>query len=108
MTPEGPASQSPAESPQTAHIVSIGPVSLDLRPLSAYQQASIDTILSLRAQGWSDRQIASHLNESGCLTPRGRKWLPQSVFSARNKYWKRLERIGEKYSGFYGVEVFLL
>ena len=96
VTAEGPAPQSPAESPQTAHIVSIGPVSLDLRPLSAYQQASIDTILSLRAQGWSDRQIANHLNESGYLTPRGRKWLAQSVFSVRNKYRKRLERFGEK------------
>ena len=97
MTLEGPTPQNPPDSPQEAHIVSIGPVSLDLRPLSAYQQASIDTILSLRSQGWSDRQIAKHLNESGFLTPKGHKWLPQSVFSVRNKYRKRLERFGEKY-----------
>ncbi|MFM6979327.1 MAG: recombinase family protein [Methylophilaceae bacterium] len=52
------------------------------------------TIHSLRSQSWSDRQIANYFNETGYLTPRGHRWLPQSVFSIRKKYEKRLERIG--------------
>ena len=76
-------------------VVSSGPVILDIRPLSAYQQELIDSVLSLRSQGWNDRQIANHFNETGYLTPRGCKWVPQSVFSMRKKYQKRLVRIGE-------------
>ena len=77
----GPASQkSPRESAMSL-IVSSGPVTLDIRPLSEYQQELISTVLSLRFQGWTDRQIANHFNEIGYLTPRGHRWFPQSVFS---------------------------
>ena len=80
-----------------ALVVSSGPVTLDIRPLSDYQQTLIDVILSLESSGWSDRQIANHFNETGYLKPRGCRWLPQSVFSVRKKYEKRLERLGGKY-----------
>jgi len=70
-------------------------VTLDIRPLSAYQQTLIDVILLLRSQGWTDRQIANHFNETGYLTPRGCSWLPQNVFSMRKKWERRLERVGE-------------
>jgi hypothetical protein len=46
-------------------VVSSGPVTLDIRPLSAYQQELISTVLSLRSQGWNDSQIANHFNETG-------------------------------------------
>ena len=75
-------------------VVSSGPVTLDIRPLSEYQKTLIDTVLSLRSQGWNDRQIANLFNETGYLTPRGCKWVPQSVFSMRKKYAKRLARLG--------------
>ena len=91
----GPASQSSPREPTMSLVVSSGPVTLDIRPLSAYQQELISTVLSLRSQGWTDRQIANHFNETGYLTPRGHKWFPQSVFSMRKKYQIRLERIGE-------------
>ena len=58
----GPAAQSPGRESPKVLCVSSGPVTLDIRPLSAYQQQLIDTILSLRAHGWSDRQIAIHFN----------------------------------------------
>ena len=90
----GPAPQSPGRESPMVLCVSSGPVRLDIRPLSVYQQKLIDMILSLRSQGWSDRQIANHFNETGYLTPRGCRWLPQSVFSVRKKYQKRLERLG--------------
>ncbi len=90
----GPASQSSPREPAKGYCVSSGPVTLDIRPLSAYQQELISTVLSLRSQGWNDRQIANHFNETGYLTPRGCKWVPQSVFSIRKKYQKRLERLG--------------
>ena len=78
-------------------VVSSGPVTLDIRPLSEYQQELISTVLSLRSQGWNDRQIAKHFNETGYLTPRGHRWFPQSVFSMRKKHQIRLERIGGEY-----------
>jgi hypothetical protein len=90
----GPASQSSFREPAMSLIVSSGPVTLDIRPLSEYQKTLIDTVLSLRSQGWNDRQIANHFNETGYLTPRGCKWVPQSVFSMRKKYAKRLARLG--------------
>jgi len=91
----GPAAQSPGREPAKGLIVSGGPVTLDIRPLSAYQQELISTVLSLRSRGWTDRQIAKHFNETGYLTPRGCRWVPQSVSSVRKKYERRLERIGE-------------
>lgn len=75
-------------------VVSSGPVTLDIRPLSPYQQQLIAAITSLKSQSWSDRQIATHFNDTGYLTPRGRRWLPQSVFSMRKKYMRRVERFG--------------
>ena len=75
-------------------VVSSGPVTLDIRPLSEYQQQLISTVLLLRTRGWTDRQIANHFNETGYLTPRGHRWIPQSVFSVRKKYLIRLERLG--------------
>ncbi len=75
--------------------VSSGPVTLDIRPMSSYQQVLIDLILSLRSRGWSDRQIANHFNETGYLTHRGCRWFPQSVFSMRKKCEMRMVRLGD-------------
>jgi hypothetical protein len=75
-------------------VVSRGPVTLDIRPLSDYQQTLIDTVLSLRSLGWNDSQIAKHFNETGYFTPRGCRCLAQSVFSMRKNYQIRLARIG--------------
>ena len=92
---KGPLLQrSSTESPKTLTISS-KPLVLDIRPLSDYQQTLIDTILRLRSEGWLDRQIANHFNAIGSLTPRGHRWLPQSVYSMRKKYERRLARIGE-------------
>jgi hypothetical protein len=90
----GPAAQGPGREPATGLSVSSGPVTLDIRPLSAYQQELMSTVLSLRSRGWGDRQIANHFNETGYLTPRGCKWVPQSVFSMRKKYEWRSDRLG--------------
>jgi hypothetical protein len=61
------------------------------------QNTGLYTVLSLRTQGWTDRQIANHFNETGYLTPRGCRWLPQSVFSVRKKYERRLERLDDEW-----------
>ena len=70
-----------------------GLVVLDIRPLSAYQQQLVDTVLRLRSLGWSDRQIANHLNDAGTLTPRGRQWIAESVTSVRIKSLARSARL---------------
>ena len=83
---KGSLSPRSSDHPQKSLSVCIGPVVLSVRPLSEYQHDLIDTISHLRLTGWSDSQIAHHLNESGKLTPRGFRWVPQSVFSIRRKY----------------------
>jgi hypothetical protein len=75
-------------------IVSCGPVNLDIRPLSPYRKQLLDAIDALRIKSWSDRQIADHFNLMGWLTPRGHRWLPQSVFSMRKKRAMALAVIG--------------
>jgi len=90
----GPAAQRSPREPVKGLVVSSGAVTLDIRPLSDYQKLLIRSILTLRSRGWNDRQIANHFNETGYLTPRGCRWVPQSVFSIRKKYRIRLERLG--------------
>jgi hypothetical protein len=69
-------------------------VNLDIRPLSPYRKQLLDAIDDLRIKSWSDRQIADHFNLIGLLTPRGHRWLPQSVFSMRKKREMALAKNG--------------
>jgi len=92
VTPVGSHPQTPCKDRLTSYIVRIGPVPLDIQPLSDYQQSLIDTILSLKSKGWTDSQIANHFNLTGFLTPRGHQFIPQSIFSIRKKYAIRLQR----------------
>ena len=81
-----PGGTSPAEvhdNPAKSLIVSSGPVTVCLRPLSASRQHLIDTIPLQQAEGWADRHIANHVNETGYLPPVG-------VFFTRNGYAPRL------------------
>ena len=71
-------------------IISFVPATPYIRPLRNYQLDLTVVILSLRPRGWTDRQITNHFNETGYLTPRGCRCIPQSVFSMRNKSEKRL------------------
>ncbi len=64
-------------------LVTIGPLTLSVRPLSPYQQTLIDTIFHLRFTGWNDSQIANHFNDAGYLTPRGHQLGPSKcIFDA--------------------------
>jgi hypothetical protein len=53
---------------------------LDIQPLSAFQQQPIDTVLSVEFRGSLDRQIANHVNETGYIMLRKRKWIPEIYF----------------------------
>ena len=81
--------------PENTPCVRVGPLTFNVRPLSQYQESLIATILRLRSEGWLDHHIAKYFNDSGYLTPRGHRWIPQGVFSMRSKYQIRLGRIGE-------------
>jgi hypothetical protein len=62
----------------------------------AYSQESqdlYDRIMELRAEGLGYRRIAKRLNNEGVKTPRGKLWLPQSVFSLIKKRRIRDERL---------------
>jgi DNA invertase Pin-like site-specific DNA recombinase len=39
----------------------------------------VDQITAHRAQGWTLRRIASHLDATGVPTPKGRRWHPETV-----------------------------
>ena len=96
VTPIGCLPLTPHQNQQSLYIVRVGPVPLDIRPLSDYQQSLIDSILSLKSSGWTDSQIANHFNLTGLLTPRGHQFIPQSIFSIRKKYAIRLQRLSGK------------
>ena len=69
----GPAQQSPGKESPEVLIVSSGPITLDIRPLSDYQKMIVSSLFKLRFRGWNDRQIANHCTEISYLTPRGRR-----------------------------------
>ena len=71
MRQEGPLSQRFARSLLNIPCVHIGPVTLDVHPLSRYQESLITTILRLRSEGWLDHHGAKYFNELGHLIPRG-------------------------------------
>jgi len=87
-------SQNPCKARQSAAVWTSRLLTLAIPPLSAYQQQLIDAIERLRNSGWTDRQIAKYFNDRSMMTPRGKQWIAQSVFSMRMKYERRLARVG--------------
>ena len=73
-----------------------GPQILTAKPLNPYHRQLLTTIEQLKVDQWSDRQIAKYFNERAMLTPRGSKWVAQSVSSMRMKFQKRSARISGK------------
>ena len=57
----------------------------------------VKTIDQLYSKGLRDTQIASYLNSKNFLTPRGKTFLPQHVFSIRKKNVKHLNPVTETY-----------
>ena len=57
----------------------------------------VKTIDQLYSKGLRDAQIASYLNSKNFLTPRGKIFLPQHVFSIRKKCSKHLNPVSETY-----------
>jgi hypothetical protein len=52
---------------------------------SEHQQYLYDTILKFRDQGWSYIKISQWFNDNNILTPRGKQFIPPSVFSIVKK-----------------------
>ena len=52
---------------------------------SEHQQYLYDTILKFRDQGWSYIKISQWFNDNNILTPRGKNFIPPSVFSIVKK-----------------------
>jgi len=52
---------------------------------SLHQQYLFDTITQFRAEGWSYKKISKWFNEQNILTPRGKQFIPPSVFSIIKK-----------------------
>ncbi len=52
---------------------------------SQHQQFLFETISKFRAEGWSYIKISKWLNDNNILTPRGKQFIPPSVFSIIKK-----------------------
>jgi hypothetical protein len=52
---------------------------------SEHQQYLYDTIVKFRDQGWSFIKISQWFNDNNILTPRGKQFIPPSVFSIVKK-----------------------
>ena len=52
---------------------------------SQHQQFLFETISKFRAEGWSYKKISKWFNEQNILTPRGKQFIPPSVFSIIKK-----------------------
>ncbi len=52
---------------------------------SEHQHYLYDTILKFRGQGWSYIKISKWFNDNNILTPRGKQFIPPSVFSILKK-----------------------
>ena len=52
---------------------------------SEHQQYLYDTILKFRDQSWSYIKISQWFNDNNILTPRGKKFIPPSLFSIVKK-----------------------
>ena len=100
MSRQGTQPQRSPSDPAKGLTVGSGPVVLSVRPQSRYKQQLIDAIQQLRRLGWMDTAIAKHLNETGYLTPRGRRWLPQHVYSLRRNALNRIISQSIKFDNF--------
>ena len=92
----GPLPENPGSGEPKHLSLCSDPLTLDIRPLSPYHEKLFHSVQSLKHLAWTDLQIADHFNQAGLLTPRGHRWIAQSVFSIRKKHEKRLARITDK------------
>ena len=64
---------------------------------SQHQQYLFDTITQFRAAGWSYIKISNWFNEQNILTPRGKQFIPPSVFSIIKKKKISIERFSRTF-----------
>ena len=69
---------------------------LIVAPYSNYQSELHDTIQNLHNEGMGYRKIARWLNERGYLTPRGKRFFNNHVFSILKKKRLRDERLNRE------------
>ena len=96
IVPGGPLPENPGSGGPKHLSLCSDPLTLDIRPLSPYHEKLFHSVQSLKSLAWTDLQIADHFNQAGLLTPRGHRWIAQSVFSILKKHEKRLARITDK------------
>jgi hypothetical protein len=68
---------------------------LAVSPLKSGHQSLIDRIIAMHSDGLSNRMIMDQLNSEGVLTPRGKAFTTNHVYSIVKKGLRRGERIGE-------------
>jgi hypothetical protein len=64
---------------------------------SEHQHYLYDTIVKFRDQGWSYIKISQWFNDNNVLTPRGKQFIPPSVFSIVKKKRISDERFGRTF-----------
>jgi hypothetical protein len=64
---------------------------------SDHQKYLFDTITKFRVEGWSYNKISQWFNDNTILTPRGKQFIPPSVFSIIKKKKISIERFSRTF-----------
>jgi hypothetical protein len=68
---------------------------LAVYPLSHAHQAQIDRVIAMHLDGLTNRLITDQLKAEGVLTPRGKIFTTNHVFSMVKKGIRRSKKVGE-------------
>jgi len=60
--------------------------------LNESRRDRLDLIYQLHLDGWSNLDISNYLNDNNILTPTGKKYYPNLIWSTLHKYKRRLDR----------------
>ena len=68
---------------------------LSVKNLNPKRNSKLKLIKSLSEMGWGTRRISDFLNSNKIKTFNGLTWTPKLVYMNRQKYLKRLKRLGD-------------
>ena len=68
---------------------------LSVKKLNPKRNSKLKLIKSLSDMGWDTKRISDFLNDNKIKTFSGLRWTPKLVYMNRQKYLKRLKRLGD-------------
>tara|TARA_B100000767_G_C19605283_1_gene467447 strand:+ start:74 stop:358 length:285 start_codon:yes stop_codon:yes gene_type:complete len=69
--------------------------SLSVFNISDKTQNRLEWLLSLRNNGFSNKEMSDNINAHGILSPKGKKYSPKLIWVTLKKYENRIKRLKE-------------